>query len=1448
MLVLTRFLEETIIFSCDQHHSIMDQSPKKSESIPPGRGRGRGQRRQNLKRNNDCEPSGHLLRGAKKKKSPPVTSPTNSVTSTPPQVGTNVNDAEKVVTCGKSIDISTETFMNASQLGCMLLHSNISKQPLNIYNPFYNISVNVRKFLDITRLSVSSKNKEDPMNKDNMLIRLCQSEGSGRMDSPLQNRFVYAVASFSEDGKHSGLLYPTYLVPNQCQEKSYYAVPLSTDLISSALNWLCKSEDVVVVQDVTVGLNLFFERLRKMQLPNTDAKYLKEFIIDREWTGRLWGESKEIFLDTLQKTDVEEHWILLRRFVNFNMAWQTKMLFFSVDCLHRTALSDTVFNGIAPPGANDEIKEMATAFAKALVPGSVQENSMAIVSCYIPQTIDDNFCLRMQNDSASKQKDNARQANHTVIHTLQSIVNSMNLTVGYLLDGVGPIYEMKGATTCHEEKFEQFRTMLKADFKLTEIPIATIIREVEEELEKKSKKTKASIKTIKTTTYNCSTIINTLAEIYIGTWLHIFSGQLHSHLQRFSQTFEDIANIDPDIHIKLLSEMNVIDFQKMFKTHQNRKYNNFQKMASYKVNPCSFTNKTEPILGALFGQNKFTDVLIDDIYKKPWKIRESFPSALLELVWIILYTKLSKQSEKAIQAFLTPMVGPGTYPQQLDNNCLQSKARRMIRCLHLTIHQSFTSSRNMWNIGFFDRDEGKKSNPSFPLTMYQPSQDFFLFISAIHHSCQFFAQMGHSPKSQQSYTDFKHELVQQYALDLESFSTDGTTTFENTLMQLVTDRPCTPAMTNIFRCLEDEITRNTVNFMMKTRLNEMVCEKEGMHKNVVANGKKWLAMLSESVRRDVRTEVIFTSNHSIVGLAKDTDENMTMEHNHRDELESIIQVFGCERGKEQLYECCSHRIGDAPTSKFNWTVFLEIWQRVKALEVTPIGVGGTSKGVITVGEELMNNNEGSAGGTHVSSNTGNSPQEGTNLMEKDSSEGIMEEKDAGEGTSRKNVVHTHSEGALEKEDGGEEMSSKIVAPNNSEGASEEKEATSQSDGKQENVVKVRNTLLPTYNRSNILTHITGEVFGHLGQVITELKEKTDFKGKDEVDQISMLNERILKNNKEGAVIWSLCKLYVKESNMLEEKSEKYSKKLQKQKDIKQADFSVEDQDEVKANTDGAGVLKKKETKLNKSNSRKTRLALDERQCTPERDEKGEDKGNSSRVAAIINNNSDLPGKPLSVARSNNGSVYPVGELFLPKVSDENDEKTPQNITGHNTSENVAKSSESSSSGDVPEEVVFESTQGGEWRNEEEGNKSFSPSRLSDVKQTISEVVKRPSRSLGSAQGLDVGNTESVNVLDAKGTQVIIVNMTEKGVGGENEGVLGGSHATFSVSGDEKGDVSGTFDQKLLFADPNEDEENSQMVFENIFHNIDGQVGTADPTHAKGPPTEPGQRQDGRAYV
>jgi hypothetical protein len=1041
---------------------------------------------------------------------------------------------------------------SASRIGCMLLHRNSVmeyNEGQDIYNPFYTLHVNVRKCIDNTRLLSHSPNKKDPMNKDNMLIRLCQQESSLPTNSPLQNQFVYAVTSFVHD-QPGGTDFNKFYLSSEDKdttERQLHAVPVTIELISSALKWLKGEETTSTINNVTEGLNQYIKCLTDLHLPNGNVEDLSQFIQDRVWIAPVWGNGSDEFFLMIEKVKCPlQRWMYMRRFVTFNMAWQTKVVWVPVDSLHRSAVSDSVFNGIAPSGADDELKMMAKSFCLGLTPESEQDclskDSDIIVKCYSPSTIDQKFCLSMENISASQQKDIARQADHTVIHTLQTIVDNMNLGVGYLLDGVGKIYKRKrteGST--YQISEDEFRLMLTTDFPdLTEGDIRIIIDDAPTELENPKKKSRSK---------ELSNAI--LAEIYINTWIRVFSQQLHSYLIKFHELYQDIADIDAELNFKLVTTMSCVDFQQMFKA---------RKSTSYRLSPMTYTKETGPIMQALFmPTQKHCDVLQDDIYKTAGK-----PHRLFEFVWILLYTQLSKASEEAIKAFLNPPTGSMTHLQQFDNKDLQSKARRMIRCLHLTIHYSSRASINIWKNVFFNRNKEATMAPSLPLIMRGQSKYFFLLISAVYHSCHFFSTMGHSPQSKQCFSSLMNELASVMAIDLTSYidmdkSKEPEEYFkllEEKLIKQVTGQDCTTMRSNLLHSFEDEITKNTMNFIIKIRLSEMEIEDAKLDNDLVQTRKTLLPILTNLVKGDLQMDTKSTDSSVelledgidyLVELSKDGNESMTMEPKELGP-ESIIQVLG-DTGDNPYDFALRHRIGDGVSDTFNWNNYLHLWKKIRLKERREnIAAGQTGKlagggvtresdmqdgNVIEGNKEVCqdNNTEGSVAG----GNTLQGTCDNNIAMSNEASEGGDED-----GENSKQSSNNSKKKGTDSHEVAEDFDGKEETPDGKKKTAKESEGKEEtSDGKKKTAKELTFSLTKVREAGN-------EVFDLVQLAACDLIKSTDFESLEVEDQEEKLYLKMKAEGLEETILRYLSGAYVKERLSLIKRQDNQAKKLKKQ--------------------------------------------------------------------------------------------------------------------------------------------------------------------------------------------------------------------------------------------------------------------------------------------------------------
>ena len=138
-----------------------------------------------------------------------------------------------------------------------------------------------------------------------------------------------------------------------------------------------------------------------------------------------------------------------------------------------------------------------------------------------------------------------------------------------------------------------------------------------------------------------------------------------------------------------------------------------------------------------------------DPYKKPCPqevtghVGKNYPPALLNFLWLLLYAHLSPESNRAIKILVSRTSNLEKFPQQaVTDHSEQAKARKSCRCLVLVISVAVRASNDCWRPGYFTR-EGRSAMITNAMGMQ--SQTAHLLVSAIIHSCSFFADIGLNP-------------------------------------------------------------------------------------------------------------------------------------------------------------------------------------------------------------------------------------------------------------------------------------------------------------------------------------------------------------------------------------------------------------------------------------------------------------------------------------------------------------------------------------------------------------------------------------------------------------------------------------------------------------------------------------------------------------------------------
>ena len=716
--------------------------------------------------------------------------------------------------------------MHASKIACMLLHCNRSSRsgleddfrsvpgesepPLSlpvtqtekeeIFNPFFTLNVNARGELEVQRLLRHCTEKEK---QNNMAYQLCQADIEC---NPLRGEFSACVVSFQENvDRNVTLNAPSALSPVHGEVRmggqevdaipELYAVPVVSEIVKRALTWLSGAD--IEVSDVQNGLLMFKDALWNL-FTNGTLEELLSFIARREWdVHHLWGgDSKEAFLSTIEDIqDDLQKWRQCRRFITFNMAWQTKLMLLPVDSLHRCVVSSSILNGIPPPGgANKELTKIVRDFWHMMIPGPllciegkegkhVDFETVIILQCFLPTEITQQFCSQMQNVSAKKQTSLSLQSEHTMCNMLNVFLQDM--PEGKYLYDTGPernrgverilrgLHHEKGGTTR-----EAFKEVLVSDNLCSE----DVADQYADKIMTENKGTWPS---------NAK-----LADYYIGIWLNDFTTSLHKALVKFVKASRSVAGIDEAVNLPLVMNMSLVHFQRMFKTHTKNKYKDDDNMSSFRLDPDQ--PPKIPTLLAKFGTSGFLDLLglgsesnTGQPYQKPCSDladqndgdnrccpKNHFPSHYCEFSWIVMFAMLSQETEEAIKKYLSSNIEG------------KETARMHCRCLVLVISSAVQSSGNYWYPGFFTREiRGAESLHK----MGCKSQMLYLLNSAIIHSCEGFAAMRQVPP-----------------------------------LKMTEDRGLTEFTSDKFglkKVLEDQVVLSVLTFLAQNYMDYLACEK-----------------------------------------------------------------------------------------------------------------------------------------------------------------------------------------------------------------------------------------------------------------------------------------------------------------------------------------------------------------------------------------------------------------------------------------------------------------------------------------------------------------------------------------------------------------------------------------------------------------------------------------------
>jgi hypothetical protein len=576
------------------------------------------------------------------------------------------------------------------------------------------------------------------------------------MHSPVSGIFSGVLASFQEGGSSVNTnLSPVY---GSMDGLNLVAIPADRATIGNALKWL-GGDDVIIdetssVQELCIK---FLHLLNEMDIPNGSIDRLTDFIRRRTWDEtRLWGGSMAEFWEIVTSTeDEKEKWRILRVFIDSNMSWQTRVAFFAIDALHRAAVGNMAFNGLYIPGSDLKLREAVTAYVKKLVPVDESHPYLSIgteggklhsIECSVklwycvPSIMEDDFLIRMQHTSTSIQGSQGKLTGHTIIHLLGCFLGYFHRTVTskvlkYLYY---PGDSSKGieATLCgvpkdHEGTFKSaFREILIKDGLCDSDSWEDMAKRIEAYKKKFHWKDEA-----------------VLSSVYIDIWLEKFTKVAYETLKDLIPKFPEFTKIDDSLKLRLIPEMSLAQFQRMFQHHVSSGYPKEGSLESFRLDAHQLPIK-DPMVLSVFKHREKMDIYRGDPYKKPTggmmllggKVG-NFPPSLVEFVWLLMYAHFSEDSFNSIVKLTQ---SPSTPQVTTTNDRARNLARRYLRCVIFTISASQLYSAKYWQHGYFPRDTS--AGGVLVNKMNKNTQMFFLTMSAILHTCSFFQRIGINPK------------------------------------------------------------------------------------------------------------------------------------------------------------------------------------------------------------------------------------------------------------------------------------------------------------------------------------------------------------------------------------------------------------------------------------------------------------------------------------------------------------------------------------------------------------------------------------------------------------------------------------------------------------------------------------------------------------------------------
>jgi len=302
--------------------------------------------------------------------------------------------------------------------------------------------------------------------EDNMLCSLrAEKEGYEKMSSVVQGMYAGVFSSYIEKSQTPSLPMTSVLRPENEDSASYHAIPLTSDIIKDAMQWLHgidwekqlpenETEDEHSIQQLLKNyLTLLQEKIPK----ENSLCDLKNFILDHKWSPDSWGSNTQAYNrlcgshlcektnnnEPVEDANLEDVYFL-RRFIHENLARQTKIVVHIVDGIHRVTTADCVLIGYTgPQHANKEEKDAIRNYATR----SPHKNLKVRVNCFTPEKINERYRTLMREKSSHIQKMANLQRDHTVLDILGNKMKILakkcdECDVPYLWDCLGVVFKV----------------------------------------------------------------------------------------------------------------------------------------------------------------------------------------------------------------------------------------------------------------------------------------------------------------------------------------------------------------------------------------------------------------------------------------------------------------------------------------------------------------------------------------------------------------------------------------------------------------------------------------------------------------------------------------------------------------------------------------------------------------------------------------------------------------------------------------------------------------------------------------------------------------------------------------------------------------------------------------------------------------------------------------------